>query len=140
MPTLDLAARHRDTWQSFRSLPFWVQVWVGGILVPVNAAAFLFLDTTAGIWTAVAAVLVMASNYPIMLACRGMSRLMSLPHLVIWFPLQLALLYRLVWGEVAGAELAFILVILVINGVSLFFDTIDSWRWCRGEREVPGHG
>tara|TARA_R110001606_G_scaffold11792_3_gene50855 strand:- start:7 stop:246 length:240 start_codon:yes stop_codon:yes gene_type:complete len=68
---LNISGRHLDSWRSFQSLPFLVQLWVAGILVPVNAAAFLFLDTTAGWWTAVAAILVLLSNYPIMLAYRG---------------------------------------------------------------------
>lgn len=136
---LNISGRHLDSWRSFQSLPFLVQLWVAGILVPVNAAAFLFLDTTAGWWTAVAAVLVLFSNYPIMLAYRGMSRLMSLPHLAIWGPLQIFLLHRLVVADLAQPEFGLILVVLVVNGVSLVFDAIDSWRWCAGEREVPGH-
>ncbi|MEQ9547996.1 MAG: hypothetical protein RIK85_18495 [Marinobacter sp.] len=140
MTDFDMVGRHLDSWRSFRSLPLWVQVWVAGILVPVNAAAFLFLDTAAGYWTAVAAALVLASNYPIMLGCRGMSRLMSLPHLAIWGPLQVFLLYCLAVADLAYTEFGFIVVVVVVNGVSLVFDAVDSWRWCAGEREVPGHG
>lgn len=136
---LNILGRHLDSWRSFQSLPLWVQIWVAGILVPVNAAAFLFLDTTAGRWAAVAAALVLLSNYPIMLACRGMSRLMALPHLAIWGPLQILLLHRLVVADLVQPEFGLILVIFVVNSVSLLFDTIDSWRWCAGEREVPGH-
>lgn len=139
MAELDLVGRHLDSWRSFRSLPLWVQVWVAGVLVPVNAAAFLFLDTPAGWWTAVAAVLVLASNYPVMLACRGMSRLMSLPHLVIWGPLQVYLCYQLVGADMARLEVGYVMALLGVNGISLVFDAIDSWRWCAGEREVPGH-
>jgi len=136
----DLIARHLASWQSFRSLPLWVQVWVAGILVPVNAAGFLLLDTPAGQWTALAAVLVLLSNYPVMLACRGMGRLLSVPHLLIWGPLQLALLYRLGSGGPGPVEQGFVILVLVVNGISLVFDTLDTLRWLRGEREVPGHG
>ncbi len=136
----DLIARHLASWQSFRSLPFWVQVWVAGILVPVNAAGFLLLDTLAGQWTALAAVLVLLSNYPVMLACRGMGRLLSVPHLLIWGPLQVALLYRLASGSPEPVEFGFMILVLVVNGISLVFDTMDTLRWLRGEREVPGHG
>ena len=140
MQALDLSGRHQDSWHSFRTLPLWVQIWVGGILVPVNAVAFLFLGTPGGFWTAVAAVLVMASNYPIMLACRGMSRLMSVPHLLIWGPLQVFLIYHVTVAETSVPETMFVLLVLVVNGVSLVFDALDSWRWFCGEREVPGHG
>ena len=33
----------RDIWGSYRRLPVWVQVWVFGVLVPVNAAAMFFV-------------------------------------------------------------------------------------------------
>lgn len=39
------------------------------------------------------------------------------------------------WLGVAAA----IATLFVINGISLVFDAVDSWRWLRGEREVPGH-
>jgi len=135
---MSLAKRHQQAWHSFRSLPLWVQVWVAGILVPVNAAAFFFLDTPTGQWTALAAVLVMATNWPIMVWEQGMSRLMSVPHLIIWLPLEVALLYRLQAPELAQSELILAWVIVAINGISLVFDALDTWRWCRGEREVPG--
>lgn len=136
----DLKARHQASWQSFRSLPLWIQVWVAGILVPVNVAGFLLLDTPAGQWTALAAALVLLSNYPLMLACRGMGRLLSVPHLLIWGPLQVALVYRLGSGAPEPVEQGFVILVLVVNGLSLVFDTLDSLRWLRGERGVPGHG
>jgi len=39
---------------------------------------------------------------------------------------------------VSGAEWVFGIILFVINGISLVFDVVDSWRWLRGEREVPG--
>jgi hypothetical protein len=39
----------------------------------------------------------------------------------------------------ADGERAFVLLLAVVNGVSLLFDALDSWRWFRGERAVPGH-
>ena len=139
MPNPSFIDRHVAAWKSFRSLPAWVQVWVAGILVPVNAAAFWFLESPAGWWAALAALLVLVSNYPIMLACQGMSRLMSLPHLIIWVPLQAFLLNRLTFDNPVSPELGLILALLVVNGVSLVFDAVDSWRWFAGEREVPRH-
>ncbi|KPQ30655.1 MAG: putative permease YjgP/YjgQ family [Marinobacter excellens HL-55] len=139
MTTPSFVDRHITTWKSFRSLPVWVQVWVAGILVPVNAAAFWFMDTPAGWWAALAAALVLVSNYPVMLACEGMSRLMSLPHLIIWGPLQVFLLHRLITASPGNPEFGLILALLAVNGISLVFDAIDSWRWFAGERDVPGH-
>jgi hypothetical protein len=138
-----VAGRLAEIWGSYRALPAWVQVWVGLILVPANALAFAMLDTWAGRAAAVAALAVVATNLPIMWIERGMSRLMSLPHLAIWGPLQCLLLLR--WAGRVGpeslgpVEQAFVLMLLVVNGISLVFDALDSWRWLHGERSVPGH-
>lgn len=132
-------ARIRD---SFRSLPAWVQVWVGLVLIPINVLPFFLLDTWSGRAGAVAALFVVATNVPIMWAAAGMSRAMSLPHLLAWIPLEIALALRLA-GAAGGlppttAELALAVALLVVNGISLGFDTLDSWRWLRGERDAPG--
>lgn len=61
----------RAIWLSFRSLPLWVQVWVLGILIPINASAFLLLKFQSAQWTALAAIFVVATNVPVMLKERG---------------------------------------------------------------------
>lgn len=138
------AGRLAEIWRSYRALPTWVQAWVGLILVPTNAVPFALLETWTGRLAAVAALAVVATNLPIMWIERGMSRLMSVPHLVIWGPLQVTLLLRL--AEKVGpvpmgpAERGLVLLLLVVNGVSLAFDALDSGRWFRGERDVPGRG
>ena len=138
-----MKARLTRIWQSYLSLPTWVQIWVGMILVPANALPFVLLDTWSGRAGALAATVVVATNLPIMWQAQGMSRAMSLPHLLAWIPLEIALVLRLS-GEVGGpppatAEIALIGVLLVINGISLVFDLLDSWRWLKGQRDVPGH-
>ncbi len=129
------------SWHSFRSLPGWVQIWVGLILVPANALPFFFLNTWAGMAGAIAAVVVIATNGPIMLWYQGMNRALSLPHLVVWIPLETALVLRALSmagnGAPEPAEMALIVVLLIINGISLVFDALDSWRWLKGERETP---
>lgn len=134
--------RLRAIYHSYRSLPLWVQIWVVVILMPVNAAAFFLLDTWLGIAAAIAAVFVVITNVPIMWATGGMSRLMSVPHLVAWYPLQVLIVMRLAEmigsGPVSATEWWFGAILFVINGISLVFDTVDSWRWLKGEREVPG--
>jgi hypothetical protein len=138
------AGRLAGIWDSYRAMPTWVQIWVGLVLVPVNAVPFALLDTWTGRIAAVAALAVVATNLPIMWIERGMSRLMSAPHLVIWGPLQVVLALR--WAEQVGplpvgpAERRLVLLLLVVNGVSLAFDALDSWRWYHGERDVPGRG
>jgi hypothetical protein len=137
-----MQARMQDIWRSYRSLPLWVQIWVAVILVPANAAAFFLLDTWLGVAAAIAAIFVVLTNAPIMWICRGMSRLMSVPHLFAWMPLQVLIPMRLAevvgGGPVSDAEWTYGITLFVVNGISLVFDVIDSWRWMRGEREVPG--
>ncbi|MDE2155174.1 MAG: hypothetical protein KGJ32_04660 [Xanthomonadaceae bacterium] len=137
-----MSARQARIWRSWRSLPGWVQVWVGLILVPVNVLPFFFLDTWSGRAGALAALVVVATNLPIMWVAAGMTRAMSLPHLLAWIPLQIGLLLR-VAGKVGAAppsraEAVLAVLLLVVNGISLVFDVLDSWRWLKGEREVPG--
>lgn len=134
--------RLMQCWQSFKSLPLWVQIWIGGILIPGNALAFFMLDTWAGQLTASAAIFVVLTNIPIMLIARGMSKLMAVPHLIVWYPLVAVLGYRLFSvsssTEIGALETSFILLIITINGISLLFDTKDSIDWFRGVRDIPG--
>jgi hypothetical protein len=84
-------------------------------------------------------VFVAATNVPIMLQQRGMSRLMSVPHLVAWFPLVAWLALRLAGTDpLSPAEAALAWALVIVNSLSLVFDVIDSWRWLAGERDIPG--
>ena len=123
---------------SWRALPLWVQIWVGLILVPANAAAFLLLDTETGQYTAVAAVFVVITNGPLMILYQGMNRALSLPHLIAWIPLVYLLVVRLGSGEVPPGEWFYAVLVITVNSISLIFDVLDSWRWLRGERDTPG--
>ncbi len=44
----DISQRHKDSLQSFCSLPACVQIWGAGLLLPTNAVSFLFLDLVSG--------------------------------------------------------------------------------------------
>lgn len=104
---------------------------------------FFLLDRWSGRAAALAALFVVATNAPIMWAAPGMSRAMSLPHLLVWIPLEVVLALRLsgALGAVlpTEAEIALAILLLIVNGVSLVFDMLDSWRWLRGERDLPRH-
>jgi hypothetical protein len=129
------------SWQSLRSLPGWVQIWVSLILVPANVAPFFLLDTWTGQWAALAALFVLVTNGPLMLWYAGMNRALALPHLVAWVPLEMAVILRLRGDAgpeaIASPELMLAWVLLIVNGISLVFDVLDSWRWFKGERETP---
>lgn len=133
--------RFQQSWHSFRSLPLWVQVWVGFVLIPVNAASFFLLDYWSGQMAALAAAFVVITNIPIMLSERGMSKLMAIPHLFAWGPLLVVLVLHHMdhssTPQISPVELAYATALVTINCISLVFDVVDSWRWIRGNRAVP---
>jgi len=131
--------RLADIYRSFRSLPGWVQIWVGAILVPANALPFFILDHPVGQAGAAAALFVLATNVPLAWITRGMNAVLSLPHLVAWLPLQCYLAWWL-WTTpgASGMPLITAATLLAVNGISLMFDTLDAVRWLRGDRSTPG--
>lgn len=120
----------RDIWISFRSLPAWVQIWMSVVLVPANLVPLAFLDEPYGTVIAGLAILGMALNLPIMIAERGMSRAMALPHLLFWTPMVLIIVYVLnTHTDLLPIYAQFLLVLLVIDLVSLGFDLRDAILW-----------
>lgn len=134
-----MKSRLLDSLRSFRALPAWVQAWLSLILVPVNLLPFLLLETPTGRAGALATGVVMIGGLPIMLAERGMSKLMSVSHLIAWIPLVVLLITWLAQGRPMGAaETALALSLVVVNTISLGFDVVETVRWCLGDRAVPG--
>ncbi|RXV64299.1 hypothetical protein C6W92_07770 [Roseovarius sp. A46] len=125
----------REIWHSYRRLPLWVQLWVAVILVPINAASLTFVAHPSGVWVAAMAVGAMLLNGAIMLAERGFSKLMALPHVAIWTPM-LGLVAWLLAQDIAPAYRGYLLILLVIDTVSLVLDVLDTRKWLSGDREV----
>jgi len=113
-----------------------VQIWVALVLVPVNMASLPFLNEPKGILIAALAVGGMIPNIVIMLAERGLSKMMALPHLVIWIPLLLILWPHL--GTVTGGYQIYLWLLFAVDGLSLAFDIPDAWKWWKGDRAVAG--
>lgn len=131
--------RFFDAWASFRTLPRWVQGWVGLCLVPVNLAPFFMLHTATGQAAALAMSVVIVTNVPILLWERGMSKRLSLPHLLAWVPLCVWLGSRLVSdAPMSESETTLAWTLLAVNTISLAFDAIDSVKWYRGDRAIAG--
>lgn len=131
------ASRAARILASYRRLPLWVQWWVA-LLVLVNSLWVFCLDTVTGQAVAGAALFVVLSNGPLLWHFAGMNRALSIPHLFAWIPLEVFLLQHvLTVPDLAPPELAYAVAVLVVNGISLAFDVLDSWRWLRGERENP---
>ena len=125
-----------DIFISIKSLPTWVIIWVFVWLVPVNLASLFFLKEPMGIWVAVLANLGMLPNIFVMVNDRGVSKLMSIPHLLPW-TLLVALI--LIWRpEGSSTYNIYLMVLLVTNTISLIFDYPDSFKWFKGDRSVAG--
>lgn len=123
-----------DLWQNYRALPLWVQIWVFGVLVPVNAASIFFIGQPGGLWIAFLAITAMLINVPVMIVERGFSKTMALSHLPLWTPLVIWLIVARPEGS--AAYQSYLWVLLVVDAISLGFDYPDAWRWWKGERGV----
>lgn len=113
------------------------------ILFPLNAASLWLTHWNTGYWAAWAFAVVALTNIPMTIVQAGLSRLLALPHVLAWGPLQVYLVLRLtgsVGGPLQQGEWAYATALAIINAISLTFDGWDSWRWLRGERAVHGSG
>jgi hypothetical protein len=73
---------------------------------------------------------------------RGLTRLLGVAHLIPWIPLVAYLALR-TGSDVVGIQLTFATMpfqwayavsLLLITGICLAIDSVDVWRWYRGER------
>lgn len=129
-------AIHQSLWRSFRRLPLWVQLWMAAVLLPANLLSLFLLQYPSARMVAIAAMLALGSNMLLMYGYAGFTRLMALPHLLVWGPLQVILLMYLMASTPTTEEVMYIGLVLAVNGISLLFDALDSWRWLQGERQV----
>ena len=126
-----------DIWHSFLRLPGWVKIWVIFVLGPVNLASLLFLNQPMGGAIAVLAYCGIAPNVILAFLCRGVSRLMALPHIVFWSPLMFILAPFLAHNqELPPIFAAYLVVLFFVNLVSLAFEFCDTFMWFRGDRAV----
>ncbi|HSF92203.1 MAG TPA: hypothetical protein VLA51_08345 [Paracoccaceae bacterium] len=116
---------------SFRSLPVWVQIWVGLVLIPANIAPLAYLNEPRGVTIAILAAGALAINGVVLLVERGFSRAMAFSHLALWIPLLVIMLPMLQSDAPRLYRLLF-----AINTVSLAFDFRDAYFWIKGDRAV----
>ena len=125
--------------RSIAGMKLWVKIWLM-MLGPANMLAFLYLDTDIGFWSTVAGGLVVAMNMSMLFAMGGVTRALSLPHM-IWVPLLVYIFPRIIGPEAldpTSAEFRLGVTIFVFNSISLAFDFLESYRWLKGEREILG--
>ncbi len=125
-----------EIWRSLRRLPLWVQLWMMLWLVPVNMVSLFFLESSYGIWIAIAAIGGMALNLPVMVMAKGFSRLMALPHLLLWTPQVFLIAWILVQAERIALYESYLLILMITNIISLMFDFPDFYKWLKGARQT----
>ncbi|MEM9331552.1 MAG: hypothetical protein AAGA53_09515 [Pseudomonadota bacterium] len=121
------------------SMPIWVQIWIYCVLIPANFSGLFLLQYTSGFWIAVLGAGAICINMLILLLNGGFSKVLAIPHLVLWIPLECILLYRyFVVPDLSAFEYLYILIVVIINGVSIIFDVYDTKEWFYGNRDVVG--
>ncbi len=126
-----------DIWASAMRLPAWVLVWVFLILVPVNTASLFYSAHPFAGAVCALAILGMFPNLAIMMAERGLSKLMSLPHLIFWTPLVVLIVWVLATQHnLTPSYQMFLWLLLGVNLISLAFDAKDFFKWVKGDRAV----
>ena len=113
--------------------PTWLLIWIN-ILGIVNFGAIIFAIKD---WRARFVLIAMILNIVIMSALfaqYGYTRILGLSHVIVWTPL-LAYLWK---NRKAYPERVwtgrYIMLVLVINGISLFVDYIDVIRYLLSDR------
>ena len=124
--------------KSFFALPVWVIIWICVFLGPANFAGFWFLDTPTGFWVTVLGAGAIFLNIVPVLLNGGASKVLAIPHVICWVPLEIILLRRLISEDLTVGEWWFAIAVVVINGISLGFDFYDTAEWWRGNRKVVG--
>ncbi len=125
--------------KSFLALPVWVIIWICLFLVPANFAGLWFLGTDVGFWvTVLGAGAIILNGIPVLLN-GGASKVLAIPHVICWVPLEIILIRMVMGGNLGGAEWWLAVIVLIINGISLGFDFYDTAEWWRGNRKVVGY-
>lgn len=130
-----------DVSLSLWSAPAWVRIWVFVFLVPVNfwaVGVWLVMGHPLPAWLSLAWLFVVIINCWIALTERGVSKITSATHLIVWLPGWAYAIWWLMEGTLSGHLLVFAWAYAVIIGICNLFDLYDTFRWIRGERDVLG--
>ncbi|MCG8339399.1 MAG: hypothetical protein MJE63_33240 [Proteobacteria bacterium] len=120
--------------------PMMIRVWIM-VLVAVNLVAILFIltrqrgklkirpESMAVVVSFFAAGLFMSWLYGRV----GYVRLLGLPHLIFWTPVYIWLFLKFRKGEFKTPFKQYVMVYLVIAGISLVIDAVDVVRYGLGQ-------
>lgn len=123
-----------DITTSLLRAPAGVLVWMSLGLLPANVASLFFLDQPYGVLVAVLAIGGLLPNLVIMARYRGFTSVMGVPHTLAWIPLVVLALVVLLSADVSTSYAVFLVVLVAVDGISLYFDVPDTLRWRRGEQ------
>ena len=113
--------------EGLRESPFWVQVWVGWMIL-VNTASVLFLQRTEG---RVVLVVWILNGITMMLAAEvsGYNRLLGIVHVIWWTPLLAYLWTRRAKFDRSATYGKWLVVLTATIATSLVIDYIDVVRF-----------
>lgn len=111
----------------------WV-LWLTVIMLATPAVLLFFRATRRDAVVVLTATLATIVSMQWLYGEMGFVRLLGLPHVVIWTPLAVYLVLRLIQGGLPALPRIAIKVFLASILVSLVFDYIDVIRWLLGER------
>ena len=118
--------------KAMMNMPIHWQVWLG-LLITVNIVGpFFFINTMEAqivLATAIAGLGIMA----VIFSEKGFVRLMGIGH-IGWFPLVSLLWMRLDFAPANSAFGFWLMTVIVLDSLSLLIDTIDVFRYVKGER------
>jgi hypothetical protein len=113
------------------SKPWWA--WVGLLMVANMVMPFFFLGSPEALAVLVA-FLVAGGIQMAIFHTKGFVRLLGIGHIIPWVPLLLWLWARLEAIDMGTALGRWIVVVIVLDGVSLLIDLVDVFRYLAGDR------
>ena len=123
--------------QAMALQPAWVGYWLkwlmfGAVFLPISL--LIWRETRIlGVLTVLAAVLSGFGVY-FMYGNMGFTKLLGLPHIIVWTPLVFYMLSLLRGGKVPKIARVIMMVVLATILISLAFDYSDAVRYLLGER------
>ena len=115
------------------TLPAPWRLWVG-LLVAVNMIAPLFYLDSVEARIVLAAMALGAGLQMWIFSVKGFVRLLGIGHILVWAPMLPWLAGRLALPDNSDAFGAWLMAVLVFDGISLVIDTIDVIRYLPGDR------
>ena len=113
-------------------MPIHWQVWLGVLVTANMVVPFLFIHTLEA-QVVLAAMIVGLVIMSVIFSVKGFVRLLGIGH-IGWLPLVFWLWTRLDHAPADSIFGYWLMAVVVLNSLSLIIDTIDVFRYVKGER------